>query len=197
MPFPVSFFRLRARPPAKDPPPKNFIDCFYDPTTGKIIAKNDTGQSVLFDAAGGAVSTGDLTTSNGSADAAAGQIGEYLENGPATLAALTTDISANQASISLTAGDWDVSGFLAIGFTGATGSTRGASISTTSASPATDGVGYANTAAFSAFSGFEANAVPQRRIKITSTTTVYLVASATFSGGSVSASGQLAARRVR
>lgn len=47
-----NFLRFRARAPKKGPPPKNFVDAFYDPDQGKIIAINDQNEEVEFKSAG-------------------------------------------------------------------------------------------------------------------------------------------------
>jgi hypothetical protein len=47
-----NFLRFRARAPKKGPPPKNFVDAFYDPDQGKIIAINDQNEEVEFKGAG-------------------------------------------------------------------------------------------------------------------------------------------------
>jgi hypothetical protein len=47
-----NFLRFRARAPKKGPPPKNFVDAYYDPDQGKIIAVNDENVEVEFKGAG-------------------------------------------------------------------------------------------------------------------------------------------------
>ncbi len=104
-----NFLRLRQRPPGKPPPPGDRVDVFYDDATGKISARDSKDVPVLFDAAGGAVSTADLTTSNGSAAAAVGKLGEVLE-GVSTTVALVDGVNSEVASVVLTPGQWIIYG---------------------------------------------------------------------------------------
>jgi hypothetical protein len=127
-----------------------------------------------------------------------GSDGEIITNA-STGASLTSLSPANVASISLTAGDWDVSGivtYVAAGGTTITGQSAG--ISTTSATFAAANTGTSTTFNYTNPVGF-GSAIPTNptRINITSTTTVYLLAQATFSGGTATANGFIRARRVR
>lgn len=138
------------------------------------------------------------TTTNDSA--AAGYVGQEIIStvtraGGATIA-LTTTVAANITSVSLTAGDWDVSGF--IGF--ATGTTTNmtladGSISTVSA---TAGIPlfHVNTQGVTQAADSFVWMAPQR-VSLSATTTYYLVGSATFGSSTVSAYGTLRARRMR
>jgi len=130
--------------------------------------------------------------------AATGKIGEYVSAellfGSAT--ALTTATSKNVTSISLTAGDWDVSGMC--GFTLSNTSTiMQSSISLTSATQDVSNGAYVRLGAAGTLIGTYQNALPTTRISIASTTTVYVVAEATFASGSNAAFGRIMARRVR
>jgi hypothetical protein len=132
---------------------------------------------------------------NGSA-AAAGQVGQFVTS-TATSVALTNGTAANITSISLTAGDWDVSGQVA--FLTASGTTMvgyECGINTTSAAmPANTydwgALNYSSTGAVT-----EAISCPVQQINVATTTTVYLVGLAAFTGSTVSASGRIRARRV-
>lgn len=126
----------------------------------------------------------------------AGSIGEYV-TANATGVSLTTATTANITSISLTAGDWDVSG---TGIIQAAGSGIPTSllvgISTTSATIGTLGT-YSQLAFGIGANGGWATPTPTFRVNISTTTTVYLIAQATFSTGTVSSQGLIRARRVR
>jgi hypothetical protein len=132
---------------------------------------------------------------NGS-NAAAGSVGEYASN-TTSGTSLTTSVAVNATSVSLTAGDWDVTGevqYLPAG--GTTVSTVNAGIGTTSATtPSFPN----NTNLILNFVTGNAGVIPAPvvRLNLSSTTTVFLVASAVFSGGTATCNGFIRARRVR
>jgi hypothetical protein len=115
--------------------------------------------------------------------------------------ALTTGVTANVTSISLTAGDSDVFGTLAFvaGATTNITSLTGAASTTSAALPS--GIqGRTNIAVFPNAGNTVAgnpSGFFQNRFSLNATTTVYLVASATFAVSTLSAFGFIAARRVR
>lgn len=133
------------------------------------------------------------TTTND--NAAAGGIGEYI-NGTGTGVSISNGVAANIASISLTAGDWDVSGNIT--FTPAPTThpaALGASCSATSAA-----FGPLATLIQTAFAvgqptAFAAGGVT--RFSLAATTTVYLVAVAFFTTAGMAAGGFIAGRRAR
>lgn len=132
-------------------------------------------------------------------NAAAGNIGEYVESliasGSAT--ALTTATAKNVTSISLTAGDWDVSGNVNFAATTATVTGTSGGISSTSATVPTDGSEVFSGVQVTLVSENDSVTLPRKRFSLSGTTTVYLIAKSTFSAGSVSAFGQINARRAR
>ena len=134
------------------------------------------------------------TTTNDNANS--GSVGEYATNAgsPATP---STGTPYNGASVSLTAGDWDVwtvGNFVSGSGVTCTQQTLGAS--TTSAT--LGGFGSYATYLFSVGAG---NSVvlfsPVARFSLASSTTVYAVALAGFSGGTEGAQHTIYARRVR
>ena len=142
------------------------------------------------------------TTTND--NAAAGQIGEFIESEVVLAGAvsLTTGVSANVTSISLTAGDWDVSGN--VYYNSAAGTTitgLGAAISLTSATYPLPRPGRgAFTTLLATFTGNgSANLIPAGtvRMSVASTTTVYLVANGSFAASTLTAGGYIGARRAR
>jgi hypothetical protein len=140
------------------------------------------------------------TGTNNSAQA--GSIGEFVSSYVSSLVALTSGIAKDVTSISLTAGDWDITaniGFLPAGTTAITA--LAGSINTTSAT-------YNDNAQYS-FSDYYSSIVPGSsttfykplptlRLSLAATTTVYLVAKASFSIAALYHGGAfIRARRVR
>ena len=148
---------------------------------------------------GSALSSDNLVTSATNDSATAGEVGETISSaivsGSAT--ALTSSTAKNVTSISLTAGDWNVSGNVVFVGTSSTISVRTAVIGTTSVTIADDGYQSYNNYPTSTLSESGSCALPSRRFSLASTTTVYLVCRCTFGAGSVSAYGFIQARRVR
>lgn len=137
------------------------------------------------------------TASNDSA--ATGSVGQYVESlvPVGSAVSLTTATPANVTSISLTAGDWDVSASVNFVFTTTTTTVSSSGVSSTSGALPTDGTEVANGYRLDASSGTTGNGLPRKRFSLNATTTVYLVASATFTGGTATAYGAITARRVR
>jgi hypothetical protein len=135
------------------------------------------------------------TTTNNNVNA--GSVGEYV-TATGTSVALTANTPANVTSISLTAGDWEVSG--STGFTpaGSTSVTQVVSgINTTTATlPGTQFVWNLQSTSLPTGGG-QSGPVPSQRISIATTTTVYLVAQAGFTVSTLAATGTIRARRVR
>ncbi len=164
---------------------------------GITPAKLSTG-GPSWDANGNTVIGG--TTTNDAA--ATGDVGEHVT---ATLArnasALSSGINFNVTSISLTAGDWDVSGMVQLSVQAAseTISSIVGSISATSATMATQATaGYYEWKTPLVPSGDISFSLGPVRVSIASATTVYLVANATWSGGAgVNVGGTIRARRMR
>lgn len=146
-------------------------------------------------------------------NAAAGEIGEVITASvvQSTPVALTTATPADVLSITLTAGDWDISGF--IGYRYATSCSVTAlftAVSLTSATlPALDTLGVPtagevniremqNTVGTVKVTGArEVFSIARYRISISTNTTYYLVARADWTTSTISAFGSLTARRPR
>jgi hypothetical protein len=137
------------------------------------------------------------------ADPAAGRVGETNSNQMNTAQALTSGTYRNVISINLTPGDWDVTGSAYFSPSSALMTSAMAGISTVSATlPASNPYYYAQWAlptgaATGTMIGSISLAVPEQRLNVSATTPVYLVVSSAFSAGTVSAYGQIKARRVR
>lgn len=158
------------------------------PEPGTFTALTATGQLI-----------GGGTTTN--SNASAGQIGEFITATVATPGVtLTTSVAANVTSISLTAGDWDVSG--AISFSGGattTVSSAIASLSSTSAAVGTDPLSRHNLfVSGTALANNDPTGNPGPvRFSLAATTTIFLTAFAAFAVSNCSAYGTIRARRVR
>ena len=162
--------------------------------TGTLpIANGGTGAttaSTALAALGGQSSVG---VTNGS-EATTGTLGEYQE-ASASGVALVNATAKTVASVSLTAGDWDVQGVVMATPTGATMTGIALGVSTTNNTlPASS---YDQVVVRPNATGYITMNTPHTRINLTATTTVYIIGLVEFSSGSVSASGRIRARRVR
>lgn len=140
------------------------------------------------------------TTTND--NAASGAVGEFLEATRAVGAALslTTTTATDLVSLSLTAGDWDVYGSIATAPDAGAIITRALGwLSTTSATiPTPPNAGAYVSLPFTGNPNQGVFApVGQRRLSLSTTTTVYLTAHITFSGGTCTGYGYIGARRAR
>jgi len=139
---------------------------------------------------------GDTT---GTANALAGDIGQYIESNIASgsAVALTTATTASITSISLTAGDWEVWGTGAFAFTGATAGYLQCGISTSAGTFLTTRYNTQVTPVSAIGTITNSYQIPRNRFQLTGTTTIYLLHYATFTAGSVGAFGVISARRIR
>ena len=135
------------------------------------------------------------TTTNNNANA--GSVGEFPTPANLTGVSLSTGVAANVSSISLTAGDWEVSG--SIQFVPAATTTVQVITGGVTSSSATLPTSAALTLIQStlATGALEIIPVPVQRFSLASTTTVYIVAQATFGVSTMTAGGFLHVRRVR
>lgn len=136
-------------------------------------------------------------------DAAAGSVGEYI-SASGTLSSVTSTVASNMCSISLTAGDWDVSWLVESVANNATTNLVSitGSVSTSSAAHSFTIGDFANLyygAAGTVPGSGNALIVPgiPKRLSLASTTTVYCVGSSSFSVSTNQMSGFIRARRVR
>lgn len=133
------------------------------------------------------------TTTNDNANT--GSIGEYVTATSGSLA-LTSGSNTNAASISLTAGDWDVSGNCVYTNTGGVISNINNSVSTTSLTlAAAPDNGVENGVTVNSGTTYTM-AAPVQRISVSATTIVYLVVASTFTG-TQTVSARIRARRIR
>lgn len=158
---------------------------FITPTLGAASAT-----SVSFSSTSGIIGT---TTND---DAAAGSVGEYITNTTSSVS-LTSPSPKTITSITLTAGDWDVFG--KVSFVPASGTTSTfleATISSTNNTQESNEGGFVLQTSFTA-SAIQGNSVGTVRKSLSGTTTIYLVAQATFAVSTMTANATIAARRVR
>lgn len=138
------------------------------------------------------------TTTNNNANA--GSVGEF-QSSFTTGTSVTSGVVANIVSISLTAGDWDVTGVVQTVPAGTTTTSLvQVGVSTVSGTFATVTGGFNNTTVLqsSVPAGNQTNiGPPVTRISLSSTTTVYLVAQISFAVSTMAAHGFIRARRVR
>lgn len=166
-------------------------------------AQTITGANTVFAGTITPTQTGGIigTTTNNSVQA--GSVGELIT---ASLAqgsqiGLSTGVSANITSISLTAGDWDVDGVLHFNY-GATDAVTALTGSTSSTSATHGAVDTQAVRIFPSAGQVQSSQVahrmpvPTNRFLLASTTIVFLVATATFTGA-YNAHGMIRARRVR
>lgn len=136
-------------------------------------------------------------------NAAAGYIGEYVESVVSAVSTPLTAIWGDMTSISLTAGDWDISLVAAINLNNSnTGATVIIGISPNSGNSgaglaigSNESLGFFATSTSNSF--YISLAIPNYRISITATTTFYAKMQSGFSSGGPQYNGRLSARRVR
>ena len=163
-----------------------------------VTDETGSGGSLVFDTSP-TITTPNIVGTTAVGNAAAGSLGEVFSNSAGSLG-LTTATSANVGQIALTAGDWDI--YLACNFTGA-GATNvtnvSAGISSTSAAMPS-GAPFQTTSTRLAAGALDysySTTVGPFRVNISSTTTYYGVALATFTAGPYNVIGSIRARRIR
>jgi hypothetical protein len=165
----------------------------YDAVTNDVVGMKDPdGSEWLFSSPVG-------TKTND--DAIAGNVGEYVSSTVlvANAVSMVTNVGKTVTSITLTPGDWDVTGLVG-SRTAATTSISHTSQSISLVDNTMGGIGNEtsrNNGAYvpGALSFLEAT--PVVRISIATTTVVYMVAHALFTIAAVDCYGVLRARRVR
>jgi hypothetical protein len=136
------------------------------------------------------------TTTND--NAAAGVIGEYISADVVTPGSSQTSGAVGDiASIALTAGDWDVEGVIVFQPAGGTLATAyEAWVNNASATPPAQEFRSVQQISFAAGAG-QNLAAPRRRFSLAASGTIYLSCYLTFSISTMTAYGQVSARRVR
>lgn len=145
--------------------------------------------------------TGGIVGITGATNAAAGNLGEYVESVISTDANVpaANGVWGDATSISLTAGDWDVSALLLLAGSGGVTTAGDVAIGTASGTSTTGLVLGSNWCQFqyiSANGSRSAGSVPCWRANISGTTTYYLKVRATYSS-TPTYTCRISARRVR
>lgn len=167
---------------------------------GIVLATSPTLVTPILGAAtatslGFSPTTGGIIGTTAADNAGAGKVGELISSviAFASATSLSTNTAKDVTSISLTAGDWDIYGNVFINPSVAT-TVAGCWASLTSATlPDASLRNTANSAA----SGATGLSTPYLRVNVSTTTTVFLSATATFGSGTCTACGGIYARRVR
>lgn len=166
----------------------------FNPSTGALGVSGSITPSTT----GGIVGT---TTNN---NATAGSVGEYVEAQllQASALSLTTATPVDVTSISLTAGDWDVTGTFYFNPANTTSVTLFVGlISSVSANIGDNNVigGRVQDVVtkVSAGNGNSSYVAPPRRFSLSATTTIYLCAQSNFTISTATVFGNIRARRVR
>lgn len=179
--------------------------------TGTVSAVFSTSPTLVTPVLGAATATslafspttGGILGSTAGDSASAGVVGEFISSSIVigSAVALTTSVIANVTSISLTAGDWDITGSVWFNPGTTTSVTRyGGGTSTTSSTltntPLTDFI--TSSAAFiPGASANIGNPLPTFRVTISGTTSYFLNAVAVFTVSTLGGYGYIRARRVR
>lgn len=162
-----------------------------------------TGADVFNCTVGGVATFGTQLIAKGTAtndSAATGYIGEYVESIISSAANFTaTGVFEDMTSISLTAGDWDVSVMAQFVANASTSTSTQFGIGTAAGALTTGLVTGVNTSQDNAAVALLnlTTEVPRVRMSIAGTTTVYLKCVATFSAGTPQRRGIISARRLR
>lgn len=177
-----------------------------DQDTGNLLGIRNpraNGADLLFNPANVAITGGTITGITGVIDAsnaAASSVGEFI-TATGTDVALTTATPANITSVVLTAGDWEVTGSCIFTGTGTTATSivRAGSSTVSATLPAAPMFFRQRYGAAGGFTGADVagHTIPTQRVNVSVTTTVYLVAEASFTTSTETATGQLSARRIR
>lgn len=161
-------------------------------TAGRLLTDNGVGVPPTFQP----FSSGSITGVTNGSNAASGIVGEYLTNSTSG-SSMTTNTPLNATSVPLTAGDWDVQCVAALAPAGGT-SIGNYSVGIGTASATFGPVGANITVAATLTTGAsQVNVTPVVRINSSSSSTAYCVVQAGFSGGTMTVTGVIRARRVR
>jgi len=164
---------------------------------------NSAGTGNVLQVSSVTVSAGQYPGETTTGSATAGNVGEYMENAiqAGSAVSVTTATPKTIAQITLTAGDWDVSG-LVNGLTATSTSVTGygASLSLVTNTLDTNAGKFSQTLSGAFVPGNSATlgiAIPPVRFSVSGSTTVFLIADMTFTASTMTAYGIIRARRVR
>lgn len=158
-------------------------------TDNPISVSNSTGVVSFADGVAG-------VTSGSAASCSSGLVGSLCTN-TTSGTSLTNNTPANATSVSLPAGDWDVQcNAEFVSGSGATATSVQASVGTTSATLGGLGQNFIMTTTFAASTAQWVES-PVWAINVSSTTTAYCPVQSSFSGGTMTVSAMIRARRMR
>jgi hypothetical protein len=170
-----------------------------DVFTNKTL--NSTGTGNVLQVSSVTVSAGQYPGEPTTGSATAGNVGEYIEailvSGSAT--SLTTNTDKDIITITLSAGDWDVTGttyFIPASTTSVTVFRTSLSL-TLNTMDTTPGRNNNQSIPFTGTGGIESISVAPYRFSVSGSTTVHLVANMVFTVSTATAYGIIRARRVR
>lgn len=165
------------------------------PSIGNTVGAGLTMPSITFNTTTGIVGT---TTND---NAAAGSVGQFVSSviSSASAVSLTTLTAANVTSISLTAGDWDITGNITfiLGTGTSVNEVDAWSSSTSATAPDVSLINILSFPAGSVISDSIGLSIPSIRVSISSTTTIYLSCITIFAVSTLKACGGIYARRRR
>lgn len=177
-----------------DPTGTNKLVFATSPTLITPVLGAASATSISFTSTSGVIGT---TTND---NAASGSVGEYLSSDipQASAVSLTTTLTSNVTSLSLTAGDWEVYGVVSWVFgTGTTDTYLAQGFSSTSAVLPAFNQYSADSGVINNTGVVPTYVVPTQRFSLSTTTSVYLTVNANFSVSTLKAAGFMAARRMR
>lgn len=162
---------------------------------GQAVGFGNVTQSV----SGLVKSAGQLLGTNTNDVAATGYVGELVTASGSGVSIAASATAYTIASITLTAGDWDVTGTIEFGGAATAGTRSIAGISATSASFSGTVNGYSQilTPATSTASSGVSVVIPRVRVLLSGSATYYLVGRMDYSAGTITGLGTIEARRVR
>lgn len=183
----------------------NYVNVTDNSTTNPpIIAASGSDTNITLQLNGKGTGGAAILGSSTNDSASSGYVGEYISQFTASGSAvsLTSGSAANIAQITISAGDWDVWGSIyTLAASGTVTTSVFGQITTNSATftfPPTQALptsGFNNYSS-SATQGFYLS-VGQTRYSVSTNTTIYLVCTSGFSVSTLSAFGNIAARRAR
>jgi hypothetical protein len=189
--FALASLGLQRESPATKAAIEASLTTEFSPVIGPLT------QTETWDMTARAIHNGVKIGSSTNDSAGAGEIGQHVRSYVASGVSVPNGTPVNITSISLTAGDWDVSavGYIAGSLTGTycvlaisvgVSATRGVAGDSDVFAPlmptASSGVSFS---------------IPAYRVSLASTTTIYEVGQCGYSAGTATAGGRLSARRVR
>lgn len=164
------------------------------PTLVTPVLGAASATSLSFSSTSGIIGT---TTNN---NAAAGSVGEYVESVVSAVNFPTSTQYGDATSISLTAGDWDVTLNYEAGFVSGVISGMNLGISTTTGNSTTGlvaGSNYQRSVFIPTAVSNQDSCIANWRLSLSATTTVYAKFQATYTVGAPQFTGRLSARRLR